>query len=125
VDVDQTAFDRFPPLPQVCEEKNSLAEQLQSEQEIWNETKEMRACLAAKTTELEEILRNLKARLDDEEERHKSLSQEKKKMQLSIKVPALVCEEKRRRFLAFWFLAEISLTLGSVALLLETMFVLD
>ena len=46
----------------------------------------MRARLAAKKTELEEILRDLEARLDDEEERNQHLVQEKKKMQSNIKV---------------------------------------
>jgi len=46
----------------------------------------MRARLAAKKTELEEILRDLEVRLDDEEERNQQLNQEKKKMQMSIKV---------------------------------------
>ena len=46
----------------------------------------MRGRLAAKKTELEEILRDLEARLDDEEERNLSLTTEKKKMQTNIKV---------------------------------------
>ncbi|CAK8680338.1 unnamed protein product [Clavelina lepadiformis] len=70
---------------QVCEEKNLLTDQLQSEQEAWAETEEMRGRLAAKKTELEEILRDLEARLDDEEERNLSLTTEKKKMQTNIK----------------------------------------
>ena len=72
--------------PQICEEKHQLAEQLQSEQEVWTETEEMRARLAAKKTELEEILRDLEVRLDDEEERNQQLNHDKKKMQMSIKV---------------------------------------
>ena len=75
----------------------------------------MRARLAAKKTELEEILRDLEARLDDEEERNQSLSQEKKKMQLNIKVPTGVIREEEQRcfILCFGCLAEISLSLGA------------
>ena len=68
------------------EEKNVISEQLEQEREIYTETEEMRARLAAKKTELEEILRDMEARLDDEEERNQILSQEKKKMQINIKV---------------------------------------
>nr|XP_018669541.1 myosin-10 isoform X2 [Ciona intestinalis] len=70
---------------QVCEEKNMLAEQLQTEQEVWNESEEMRARLAARKTELEEILQDMEARLDEEEDRNQGMMQEKKKMQTNIK----------------------------------------
>lgn len=46
----------------------------------------MRGRLAAKKTELEEILRDLESRLDDEEERNQLLIQEKKKMLSNVKV---------------------------------------
>ena len=70
----------------MVEEKNQLSEQYQAEQEILAESEEMRSRLAAKKAELEEILRDLEGRLDDEEERNAQLSQERKKMQINIKV---------------------------------------
>ena len=46
----------------------------------------MRRALDAKNRELEEIMHDLEARLDDEEDRSQAMSQEKKKLQLTIKV---------------------------------------
>uniref|UniRef100_A0A8C9THD4 Myosin heavy chain 10 n=1 Tax=Scleropages formosus TaxID=113540 RepID=A0A8C9THD4_SCLFO len=68
----------------VLEEKNILAEQLQAETELFAEAEEMRARLAAKKQELEEILHDLEARVEEEEERNQSLQNEKKKMQTHI-----------------------------------------
>uniref|UniRef100_A0A3B3ZXF5 Uncharacterized protein n=1 Tax=Periophthalmus magnuspinnatus TaxID=409849 RepID=A0A3B3ZXF5_9GOBI len=65
----------------VLEERNALQEQLQAETELYAEAEEMRVRLAAKKQELEEILHEMEARLDDEEERAQSLLVEKKKMQ--------------------------------------------
>lgn len=42
--------------------------------------------LAARKQELEEILHDLEARIEEEEERTNSLTQEKKKLQLNIQV---------------------------------------
>ncbi|XP_048869168.1 myosin-10 isoform X1 [Brienomyrus brachyistius] len=69
---------------QVLEEKNILAEQLQAETELFAEAEEMRARLAAKKQELEEILHDLEARVEEEEERNQSMQNEKKKMQAHI-----------------------------------------
>ncbi|XP_056362092.1 myosin-10 [Oenanthe melanoleuca] len=66
---------------QVLEEKNILAEQLQAETELFAEAEEMRARLAAKKQELEEILHDLESRVEEEEERNQLLQNEKKKMQ--------------------------------------------
>uniref|UniRef100_A0A8C9VCM3 Myosin heavy chain 10 n=1 Tax=Scleropages formosus TaxID=113540 RepID=A0A8C9VCM3_SCLFO len=74
---------------QVLEEKNILAEQLQAETELFAEAEEMRARLAAKKQELEEILHDLEARVEEEEERNQSLQNEKKKMQTHIQVSDL------------------------------------
>ena len=52
------------------EEKNILAEQLQAETELFAEAEEMRARLAAKKQELEEILHDLESRVEEEEERN-------------------------------------------------------
>ncbi|XP_029903830.1 myosin-10 isoform X6 [Myripristis murdjan] len=69
---------------QLMEEKNILAEQLQAETELFAEAEEMRARLAAKKQELEEILHDLESRVEEEEERNQSMQNEKKKMQSHI-----------------------------------------
>merc|ERR1719180_72487 len=69
---------------QALEEKNILAEQLQAETELCAEAEEMRARLAARKQELEEILHDLEARVEEEEERATHLQGEKKKMQQNI-----------------------------------------
>uniref|UniRef100_A0A8C3SB79 Myosin heavy chain 10 n=1 Tax=Chelydra serpentina TaxID=8475 RepID=A0A8C3SB79_CHESE len=69
---------------QIVEEKNILAEQLQAETELFAEAEEMRARLAAKKQELEEILHDLESRVEEEEERNQVLQNEKKKMQTHI-----------------------------------------
>uniref|UniRef100_A0A8C9WM23 Myosin-9 n=1 Tax=Scleropages formosus TaxID=113540 RepID=A0A8C9WM23_SCLFO len=63
---------------------STLQEQLQAETELFAETEEMRARLAAKKQELEEILHDLEARVEEEEERVVQLQNEKKKMQQNI-----------------------------------------
>lgn len=68
------------------EERNALQEQLQAETELYAEAEEMRVRLAAKKQELEEILHEMEARLDEEEERSQSLQIEKKKMQQQMQV---------------------------------------
>uniref|UniRef100_A0A8C7DAZ4 Myosin heavy chain 10 n=1 Tax=Oncorhynchus kisutch TaxID=8019 RepID=A0A8C7DAZ4_ONCKI len=68
----------------LIEEKNILAEQLQAETELFAEAEEMRARLAAKKQELEEILHDLESRVEEEEERTQGLQSEKKKMQSHI-----------------------------------------
>lgn len=44
----------------------------------------MRLRLAARKQELEEILHDLEARIEEEEERNQNLTSEKKKLQLNI-----------------------------------------
>lgn len=68
------------------EERNALQEQLQAETELFAEAEEMRVRLAAKKQELEEILHEMEARLDDEEERAQALLLDKKKMQQQMQV---------------------------------------
>uniref|UniRef100_A0A8D0EBA9 Myosin heavy chain 10 n=1 Tax=Salvator merianae TaxID=96440 RepID=A0A8D0EBA9_SALMN len=65
-------------------QQNILAEQLQAETELFAEAEEMRARLAAKKQELEEILHDLESRVEEEEERNQVLQNEKKKMQAHI-----------------------------------------
>nr|XP_061805148.1 myosin-10-like isoform X3 [Nerophis lumbriciformis] len=69
---------------QLMEEKGILAEQLQAETELFAEAEEMRARLATKKQELEEILHDLESRLEEEEERAQGMVNEKKKMQSHI-----------------------------------------
>lgn len=76
----------FLPYLQMSAEKMALQEQLQAETELCAEAEEMRARLAAKKQELEEILHELEARVEEEEERSSHLLSEKKKMQQNIVV---------------------------------------
>ncbi|KAG7214533.1 hypothetical protein INR49_023048 [Caranx melampygus] len=69
---------------QILEERNALQEQLQAETELYAEAEEMRVRLAAKKQELEEILHEMEARLDEEEERSQTLLLDKKKMQQQL-----------------------------------------
>lgn len=71
---------------QLSAEKMALQEQLQAETELCAEAEEMRARLAARKQELEEILHDLEARVEEEEERASQLTTEKKKMQQNIAV---------------------------------------
>jgi hypothetical protein len=57
--------------------------------ELCAEAEEMRARLAARKQELEEILHDLEARIEEEEERSNTLLAEKKKLQLNIQVECL------------------------------------
>uniref|UniRef100_A0A4W6FP30 Myosin, heavy chain 14, non-muscle n=1 Tax=Lates calcarifer TaxID=8187 RepID=A0A4W6FP30_LATCA len=61
-----------------------LADQLQAEAELFAEAEEMRARLASRKQELEEVLGELESRLEEEEERGVQLTNEKKKMQQNI-----------------------------------------
>lgn len=63
-----------------------LADQLQAEAELFAEAEEMRARLAARKQELEEVLGEMESRLEEEEERGLQLTNEKKKMQQNIQV---------------------------------------
>lgn len=72
------------------EERNALQEQLQAETELYAEAEEMRIRLGAKKQELEEILHEMEARLDDEEERAQALLVDKKKMQQQLQVLNLI-----------------------------------
>uniref|UniRef100_A0A4W4HTS8 Myosin-9 n=1 Tax=Electrophorus electricus TaxID=8005 RepID=A0A4W4HTS8_ELEEL len=71
---------------QLNAEKVALQEQLQAEMDLCAEADEMRNRLVAKKQELEEILHDLEARVEEEEERANQLQTEKKKMQQNITV---------------------------------------
>lgn len=68
------------------EEKSVLADQLQAEAELFAEAEEIRARLANRKQELEDVLGELESRLEEEEERGAQLTNEKKKMQQNIQV---------------------------------------
>lgn len=70
----------------------ALQEQLQAETELCAEAEEMRARLAAKKQELEEILHDLESRLEEEEERVTQMQTERKKMQQNITVSKVLIE---------------------------------
>lgn len=75
---------------QLLEEKAVLADQLQAEAELFAEAEEMRARLASRKQELEEVLGELESRLEEEEERNAQLTNEKKRMQQNIQVIKLL-----------------------------------
>jgi len=62
-------------------EKNDLTVQLRAETEISNEAEEARMRLVARKTELEEIIHELQARVEEEVLQTQKLNQEKKKLQ--------------------------------------------
>lgn len=72
-----------------------LADQLQAEAELFAEAEEMRARLANRKQELEEVLGELESRLEDEEERGAQLTTEKKRMQQNIQVKGNSVREPR------------------------------
>lgn len=63
-----------------------LADQLQTEAELLAEAEEMRARLASRKQELEEVISELETRLEEEEERSVQQNNEKKKMQQIVQV---------------------------------------
>ncbi|XP_015789443.1 myosin heavy chain, non-muscle [Tetranychus urticae] len=66
------------------EEKAALVEQLQAETEIAQEAEDARVRLAARKQELEDILHDLEARIEEEEERNQALAAEKRKLAVVI-----------------------------------------
>eukprot|EP00066_Takifugu_rubripes_P027865 XP_011617131.1 PREDICTED: myosin-10 [Takifugu rubripes] len=66
---------------QLLEEKAVLADQLQTEAELLAEAEDMRARLASRKQELEEVISELETRLEEEEERGVQLNNERKKIQ--------------------------------------------
>ena len=75
---------------QALEEKNILAEQLQAETELCAEAEEMRARLAARKQEMEEIIHDMEARIEEEEEKVIKSADDKKKLQQHIQVTTLL-----------------------------------
>merc|ERR1712106_893529 len=69
---------------QALEEKSILAEQLQAETELCAEAEEMRARLAARKQEMEEIIHDMEAGIEEEEEKVLKGSDDRKKLQQHI-----------------------------------------
>lgn len=69
----------------------------------------MRARLASRKQELEEILHDLESRLEEEEERNQSIQNEKKKMQGHIQVTnkTLLHSNIIQPFFIFYFFLQI------------------
>lgn len=63
-----------------------LTDQLQAEAELFAEAEEMRARLASRKQELEDVLGELESRLEEEEERAVQLTNEKKRIQQHVQV---------------------------------------
>ena len=66
-----------------------LTDQLQAEAELFAEAEEMRARLANRKQELEDVLGELEGRLEEEEERGVQLTNEKKRLQQNVQVTGL------------------------------------
>ncbi|MED6241895.1 Myosin-11, partial [Ataeniobius toweri] len=83
---------------QLAEERSQLELKLQAETELYAEAEEMRVRLEAKKQELEEVLHEMEARLEEEEERSISLQQEKKDMEQQLQLmEAHIAEEEDAR----------------------------
>lgn len=76
---------------QLMEERAQLEIKLQAETELCAEAEEMRVRLEAKKQELEEVLHEMEARLEEEEDRSLSLQQERKDMEQQLQVDTCRC----------------------------------
>ncbi len=70
----------------MVEERNQLQAKLQEEAELYAESEEVRIRLEAKKQELEEVLHEMEARLEEEEEQSQVFQQEKANLQQQLKV---------------------------------------
>ncbi|XP_026180145.1 myosin-11-like isoform X2 [Mastacembelus armatus] len=83
---------------QLMEERTQLELKLQAETELCAEAEEMRVRLEAKKQELEEVLHEMEARLEEEEEHSNSLRQEKKDMEQQLQLmEAHIAQEEDAR----------------------------
>ncbi|XP_070704559.1 myosin-11-like isoform X1 [Pempheris klunzingeri] len=84
---------------QLLEERLQLETKLQAETDLYMEAEEMRVRLEAKKQELEEVLHEMEARLEEEEDRSNTLQQERKDMeqQLQLMEAHIVEEEDARQ----------------------------
>uniref|UniRef100_A0AAR2JJ14 Myosin motor domain-containing protein n=1 Tax=Pygocentrus nattereri TaxID=42514 RepID=A0AAR2JJ14_PYGNA len=96
----------------LLEEKAVLTDQLQAEAELFAEAEEMRARLASRKQELEEVLGELEGRLEEEEERGVQLANEKKRMQQHVQVSELLCSACIKLELPMTFSLNLSVSLS-------------
>ncbi|KAI3360057.1 hypothetical protein L3Q82_013864, partial [Scortum barcoo] len=83
---------------QLVEERAQLELKLQAETELYAEAEECRVRLEAKKQELEEVLHEMEARLEEEEDRSNALQQEKKDMEQQLQqMEAHLTEEEDAR----------------------------
>ncbi|KAM8845605.1 myosin-14-like [Spinachia spinachia] len=83
---------------QLMEERVQLETKLQAETELYAEAEEMRVRLEAKKQELEEVLHEMEARLEEEEDRSHALHQERKEMEQQLQLmEAHIAEEEDAR----------------------------
>ncbi|XP_074511892.1 myosin-14-like [Sebastes fasciatus] len=83
---------------QLMEERVQLETKLQAETEMYAEAEEMRVRMEAKKQELEEVLHEMEARLEEEEDRSNALQQERKDMdQQLVLMEAHIAEEEDAR----------------------------
>ncbi|KAM3863683.1 myosin-14-like [Diretmus argenteus] len=83
---------------QLAEERAQLVSKLQAETELYTEAEEMRGRLEAKKQELEEVLHEVEARLEEEEERSNSLQQDRKELEQQLQLmEAHLAEEEDAR----------------------------
>ncbi|XP_051797434.1 myosin-11-like [Acanthochromis polyacanthus] len=83
---------------QLMEERAQLESKLQAETELCAEAEEMRVRLEAKKQELEEVLHEMEARLEEEEDRSNALQQERKDMEQQLQMmEAHIAEEEDAR----------------------------
>ncbi|XP_068193831.1 myosin-11-like isoform X2 [Antennarius striatus] len=84
---------------QLLEERVQLEMKLQAETDLYAEAEEMRVRMEAKKQELEEVLHEMEARLEEEEDRSLGLQQERKELeqQLQLMEANLTEEEDARQ----------------------------
>ncbi|KAJ4931778.1 hypothetical protein JOQ06_010218 [Pogonophryne albipinna] len=71
---------------QLMEERTLLETKLQAETELYTEAEEMKVRLETKKQELEEVLHEMEARLEEEEDRSHALTQERKETEQQLQL---------------------------------------
>lgn len=89
-------------LAQLLEERAALEARLQAETDLYSEAEEMRLRLEAKHTELEEVLREMEARLEEEEERAAALHDHKRELEQQLQVDGYTGVSQVRFYLLGW-----------------------
>ncbi|KAG7273095.1 hypothetical protein CRUP_024825 [Coryphaenoides rupestris] len=91
-------FTKVKPLLQLLEERAQLESRLLTETELCAEAEEARGRLEAKQQELEEVLHEMEARLEEEEEHRNTVEQDRRNMEEQLQVlEARLSEEEAGR----------------------------